>query len=169
MSPGEQPSALGAPLRPIDYSIAPRVLEQWRRTLLRGQPLNDGRMRFQFRYKGSTCNNYGMIIYMTLFAEVRPTSQGLIVERAWIYVDPEEPNLGQLCEYQFSREEFLQVLERPPAFCGQRIEDALAGLGAENPAGCPCTVEMRNHKWRLFLTTLHYSLISSRDTEMRED
>jgi hypothetical protein len=146
-----------APLRAIVYDVPERALASWRGQLKERIAL-DGTRDYGFRFRGSTCNDQGRIVYFNLNVKLAPTPEGWRIDDARIGLDREEPNLSRLCAWQSERGAFLERLAQPAHFCGMGLEETIQSLREVNPAGCVCTRAMADHKWRIVLSTIHYVL-----------
>ena len=53
----------------------------------------------------------------------------------------------------------MEKISQPPALPGNRLDKVLEWEPPASPAGCLCSQSSRDHKWRIVLQTLHYSLL----------
>jgi hypothetical protein len=156
-------AAIAPPLRPLRYPVPTRALSKWAAADLAITPEMDGAMHCRYHYTGSTCTDGGASFTATFHAVLQAAAAGMIIQKAWIDLPlKDNPGAAQMCAYLTQRDAFLAELSRPPAFCGQTLEDAIAQPGEMDYAGCLCFEPMVNHKWRNVLSTIHYALWQAR-------
>jgi hypothetical protein len=143
----------------MEYDVPEAALRKWAEKCLTCLHDQNGECRYRFQFQGSTCMNGGHPFTAHLQILLRREERGLVIRDALIFFAQEDMGVvTRLCAYEERGQAFLDELQTAPSFCGQTLEEALSQPLPTNPAGCLCTQPMVNHKWRLALSTLHYSL-----------
>jgi hypothetical protein len=65
-----------------------------------------------------------------------------------------------MCSYLQDAEAILEKIRVPPALHDSSLAKVLEWSPQASPAGCLCAQSSRDHKWRIVLQTLHYSLLN---------
>lgn len=148
----------------ITYPVAKRTLAKWAVNLLRQELTDNGDLYFQFTYNGSTCNNGGTPFTAILHAVISGTGTPDIIRNAWIVIpeDQRQP-ASEMCSAPGSTveeaEPFFRKLAEPADFIGRTLESVILQESPENFAGCFCGMPHVNQKWKIALSTIHYSLV----------
>lgn len=143
---------------PVDYAFPRKALARWARDLLDLKIRPDGTVAARFRFDGKTCSNGGIPLVFDYEVLLTHSPRGYrIVSTA---CRPAEGDAGhrRTCAYVSNPYGFLATLGEKHPMRGRLVDEILAWEPATNPAGCLCTPENRNHKWRIVLQTIHYAL-----------
>jgi len=142
------------------YAVPRKALQKWasERVTLDERP--DGSIAVRFSYSGSTCSNLGhplrAVLAMNLSAE---DGQG----KRWITSTgcrPAENDLGvtKMCACLKSPDRFLDELDGYNPLEGMDLESAIRWQPSIEMAGCLCSKQSRNHKWRNAIQAVHFAL-----------
>jgi hypothetical protein len=141
------------------YAFSFNVLEGWKKKRLELSEDGD-ELQAVFRFDGSTCTNLGLPLRFEYRVELsREKTGGYRMERFACKPHPEDTGHKGMCSYLADAEAILEKIGQPPALPGRSLEKVLKWTPPSSPAGCLCSQSSRDHKWRIVLQTLHYSLL----------
>lgn len=147
------------PTTDFQYPVSSRALPIWARNNLEVTERGETTTHFRYTFRGSTCSNGGTAFVSYVHVVVAHGEEELTVEGAWIEIpDTEAEGIREMCAYKTDGDTFLDSLKTPPSFCGRALEEALTEERPLNHAGCFCTAAMKNQKWLMVLSTVHYYL-----------
>lgn len=153
-------------LKDFAYPVAVRALEKWKNNNLELVEKSEGSTHFRFMFKGSTCNNGGTPFKAYLHAILNSSESDPHVSKAWIEIPENElENAKEMCGFRQQGSDFLTRLNNFKRMEGRAIREILAEEVDLNHAGCFCTEPMINQKWRMALSTMHYSLNHKPDSQ----
>ncbi len=141
------------------YAFSPRALEGWVKKRLRLSELEDG-LEALFQFDGSTCTNLGLPLRFEYRVRLSGRQEvGYQLEELSCTPHPEDTGHKGMCSYLADAEGIMDLVSQPPALPGKSLERVLEWAPPSSPAGCLCSQSSRDHKWRIVLQTLHYSLL----------
>lgn len=145
------------------YSVNPRALRKWSQERLQLKILNDRSVEARFRYEGTTCSNLGRPLEFDYYIKLSSSKESYkIVDANCV------PALGDtghmyMCEYLNNAESLMASIAGEKPLLGRPLNDVLTWGRQQNPSGCYCTSESREHKWGLALEVLHYALVHNEE------
>ena len=141
------------------YAFSSSALEGWKKKRLELSKDGD-ELQAVFRFDGSTCTNLGLPLRFEYRVELsREKTGGYRMERFACEPHPEDTGHKGMCSYLADAEAILEKIGQPPALPGRSLGKVLEWTPPSSPAGCLCSQSSRDHKWRIVLQTLHYSLL----------
>jgi len=141
------------------YAFSSSALEGWKKKRLELSEDGD-ELQAVFRFDGSTCTNLGLPLRFEYRVELsREKTGGYRMERFACEPHPEDTGHKGMCSYLADAEAILEKIGQPPALPGRSLGKVLEWTPPSSPAGCLCSQSSRDHKWRIVLQTLHYSLL----------
>jgi len=151
----------------IKYPVASRALKKWVQNQLKSEELEPGKIHYKYEYHGSTCNNGGVPFTAILHAVVSEGEGCGIIDEAWIEIpEDQQENAAQMCSAPGKTAEeaqpFFKRLAEPAKFTGRTLEDVIMEDVPLNFAGCFCGVPHINQKWKIALSTIHYSRVQEK-------
>ena len=142
------------------YSFSKKALDGWREKRL--EVLGEGdELQAIFRFDGSTCTNLGLPLLFEY--RINLCRQGENDYRLLEFsCEPHPDDTGHtgMCSYLQDPEAIMEKIRVPPALPGSSLAKVLEWSPQVSPAGCLCAQSSRDHKWRIVLQTLHYSLLN---------
>ncbi len=149
-SPGNEDSS---------YAFSSRALEGWEKKRLELSEAGDN-LQAIFRFDGSTCTNLGLPLRFEYRVDLsREESGGWRLEEFACEPHPEDTGHRGMCSYLADAEGILEKTRQAPLLPGRSLGEVLEWTPPSSPAGCLCSQSSRDHKWRIVLQTLHYSLL----------
>lgn len=141
------------------YAFSPRALEGWKKKRL--ELSEDGEaLEAVFRFNGSTCTNLGLPLRFEYRVGLsREESGDYRLESFTCEPHPEDTGHKGMCSYLADAEAIMEKIRQPPKLPVRSLEKILEWSPPASPAGCLCSESSRDHKWRIVLQTLHYSLL----------
>ena len=141
------------------YPVAERALQKWKSNNLDRVGESSDKSHYRFLFNGSTCNNGGTPFKAYLHVEVADAQSDQIIEKAWIEIpEDQQESAREMCGFRSSGNAFISSLANFPKLEGRTISEVLSEDIPLNHAGCFCTEPMVNQKWRMALSTIHYSI-----------
>src|SRR3954471_13475929 len=146
-----------------NYSVSVKALQRWSQERLSITTQDDGRIATVFCYEGTTCTNMGRPLQFHYHVTLGSREDGYPILEQSCGPAPDDSGHTSMCRYLSDREQLMAsiAVERP--LHGQPLDDVIRWSPPNNPAGCFCEAESRQHKWRLVLETLHYALARRQD------
>ena len=141
------------------YAFSSRALEGWKEKRLKLSEVEDG-LEALFHFDGSTCTNLGLPLRFEYRVNLaRREDAGYQLEGFSCAPHPEDTGHKGMCSYLADAEGIMEKISQPPALPGKSLDKVLEWEPPASPAGCLCSQSSRDHKWRIVLQTLHYSLL----------
>ena len=141
------------------YAFSSSALEGWEKKRLELSEDGDA-LQAVFRFNGSTCTNLGLPLRFEYRVDLsREETGGYRLEGFSCEPHPEDTGHKGMCSYLADAEAILEKTRQPPALPGRSLGKVLEWTPPSSPAGCLCSQSSRDHKWRIVLQTLHYSLL----------
>lgn len=144
----------------FDYDISEKGLKKFRDNYLKLVDRSEKVYTYIYNYQGSTCRDGGAPFNSNFHITVEVGDTSVCFVEGWIEL-PTDNNPGALKMCGYTSEQFILRLKQPPNFCGKTIEDILKIPMKTNFAGCLCHEPMVNDKWRMVLSTVHYTLTNT--------
>ena len=141
------------------YAFSSSALEGWEKKRLELSDDGDD-IRAVFRFDGSTCTNLGLPLRFEYRVDLSREEAGdYRLEGFACEPHPEDTGHKGMCSYLADAEDILEKIRQAPALPGRSLGKVLEWTPPSSPAGCLCSQSSRDHKWRIVLQTLHYSLL----------
>src|SRR5581483_11284525 len=118
----------------------------------------DGTVHAHFRFQGSTCSNGGIPLELLFNIHVGPRDEGRRILSAACAPAPGDTGCAQMCQASADPPGFFEQFGRFSQFVDRPLSEVAAWNPEINPAGCVCTEQNRNHKWKIALATVRYAL-----------
>ncbi len=140
------------------YSVPERTLERWASRRLKVTDTGDGRLHARFRFDGTTCSNMGLPLAFDFEVELaRETDTHRVLACRCAPAAGDTGHRG-MCGYLTAPEEFMSAIQEAPVWTGRTLDELMDWAPETSLTGCLCTRASRDHKWRVFIQTLHYAL-----------
>ncbi|MEC7777466.1 MAG: hypothetical protein VYC32_15360 [Planctomycetota bacterium] len=148
-----------SPEEKSSYAFSPRALEGWKKKRL--ELREDGEaLQAVFRFDGSTCTNLGLPLRFEYRVGLSRGQGGdYRLDSFACEPHPEDTGHKGMCSYLADAETIMDKIRQPPQLPGSSLGKVLEWSPPSSPAGCLCSESSRDHKWRIVLQTLHYSLL----------
>jgi hypothetical protein len=137
------------------YAVAEKALRRWARERLRRENRSDGGVVYSFALSGSTCNNMGRPIEVTMTVAVGPDA---LIESTSAAPAENDNGCDAMCAAAGAGRDFLAGVGACDEAIGLTLEQAASRDWQESPSGCFCTPANRRHKWRNVFQALHYAM-----------
>ena len=142
-----------------EYAFSERALSLWKKKRLRLTVQRNHDLVAQFRFDGSTCNNLGVPLIFDYFADLeREGDDGYRITRCSCRQADADVGCRSMCAYLDNPLEYMAQLESYQPLVGLLLKDALLWNPSTSQTGCLCTRASQDHKWRIFVQTIHYAL-----------
>ena len=141
------------------YSFSKKALDGWREKRL--EVVGEGdELQAVFRFDGSTCTNLGLPLLFEYRVDLCRQGED-DYQLLGFSCEPHPDDTGHtgMCSYLKDAEAILEKIRVPPALPDSSLGKVLEWSPPVSPAGCLCAQSSRDHKWRIVLQTLHYSLL----------
>ncbi len=149
----------GPPRRdPPAYALPARTLERWASRRLTVTEAGDGRLHARFRFDGTTCSNMGLPLAFDFEVELARETDTHRVLACRCAPAAGDTGHRSMCGYLTAPEEFMNAIQEAPVWTGRTLDELMAWAPETSLTGCLCTRASRDHKWRVFIQTLHYAL-----------
>jgi hypothetical protein len=141
------------------YSTNVRALQKWSQERLELKIMNDRSVEARFRYEGTTCTNLGRPLEFEYHVKLSPSEDDYRIVDA--SCAPAFGDTGHIfmCEYLNNPEALMASIAREKPLLGRPLNDVLTWKRQQNPSGCYCAQDSREHKWGLVLEVLHHALV----------
>ncbi|SVD82457.1 uncharacterized protein METZ01_LOCUS435311, partial [marine metagenome] len=142
------------------YSFSDKALSGWREKRL--EILDEGdELHAFFRFDGSTCTNLGLPLLFEYRVDLcRQGEDNYRLLGFSCEPHPDDTGHTGMCAYLQDAGAIMEKIRVPPALPDSSLAKVLEWNPPVSPAGCLCAQSSRDHKWRIVLQTLHYSLLS---------
>jgi hypothetical protein len=141
------------------YSTNVRALQKWSQERLELKIMNDRSVEARFRYEGTTCTNLGRPLEFEYHVKLSPSEDDYRIVDA--SCAPAFGDTGHIfmCEYLTNSEELMASIAGEKPLLGRPLNDVLTWERTQDPSGCYCARDSRDHKWGLVFEVLHYALV----------
>lgn len=140
------------------YAFPEKALNRWAKELLDVSHQDGGVVQGRFRFQGGTCGNGGTPLSYVFAVELKRTEAGYRIEASACYPESNDSGHRAMCAYVKNPGGFTSTVEHFRPLVGGTLDEALAWKPSTSPAGCLCTTDSLNHKWRMVFQTLHFKL-----------
>ena len=142
------------------YAVAEKALRRWVTERLRREPGPDGTTVYSFALSGSTCNNMGRPLEVTMTVAVDADGR---VRAASARPADADTGCDAMCAANGSGQRFLAEFGACDDVVGLTLHEAAFREWDAEPSGCFCTAGNRRHKWRNVFQALHYAVTHGND------
>lgn len=139
-----------------NYPIHEKALARWAAEKLTLDIQPDGTVEAHFEVQGSTCTNTGTPLAYAHYMRLSPGADKYCILELACAPLPGDTGHQAMCTHD--PDSSSPPPEPPPELLGKPLASILFWRPDMNVAGCYCTDDHRNHKWRNALITLHYAL-----------
>lgn len=151
--------ATPSPLRDDpQYGFSSKALKRWRKGRLEIHDETDGTLRARFRMDGSTCSNMGRPIAFDYHVHLASAESEYRILDTECIVDEKVTGFRAMCSYLEDHQGIMNTISQEKPLLNQPLDDAVDWDPESVASGCLCGPADRNHKWRIVLQTLHYTL-----------
>jgi hypothetical protein len=149
------------------YSTNVRALQKWSQERLELKIMNDRSVGARFRYEGTTCTNLGRPLEFEYHVELSPSEDDYRIVDA--SCAPAFGDTGHIfmCEYLNNPGALMASIASEKPLLGRALNDVLSWKRNQDPSGCYCARDSRDHKWGLVFEVLHYALVHYEESEGR--
>ena len=140
------------------YSLPKKALMKWVRENVTLQFFEDETVDAKFRFVGSTCGNMGHVLDFDFSVTLSPAGAGRKIVASSCQPAKADRGAGQMCAHHADGATFLAKVAAHNPGLGKSLEECLHWEPEMLPAGCLCSAQSRNHKWRNAFQTIHYAL-----------
>jgi hypothetical protein len=141
------------------YSTNVRALQKWSQERLELKIMNDRSVEARFRYEGTTCTNLGRPLEFEYHVKLSPSEDDYRIVDASCAPAFGDTGYIFMCEYLNNPEALMASIAREKPLLGRPLNDVLTWKRQQNPSGCYCAQDSREHKWGLVLEVLHHALV----------
>ncbi len=147
--------------RNAPYATSARALQKWSTERVRVNALREGGVEAWFRFDGTTCSNMGQPLAFDYRVALAPAEQGYTVVAA--ECGPAEGDAGhrRMCAYLSDPDGLMSAIANEHPLVGQPLDAVFDWQPAAAPSGCYCSANSREHKWKLALEAIHFTLARS--------
>ncbi|MDH5643611.1 MAG: hypothetical protein OEY63_05355 [Gemmatimonadota bacterium] len=146
-------------------SIPVKTLEKWAKHRLTVSEPSDGISTARFRFDGNTCTNLGQTMTFEYTLSFKRHASGtFIVQGTSVAPVPGTEGYLRSCAFKNNPAMFHNQLATDSPSVDKTTQEALDEYIFASPSACLCNSDFRKHKWRLFLETLHFALVSDGTT-----
>ncbi len=145
----------------VRYSTSARALQKWSTERVRVAFGADGRVDACFRFDGTTCSNMGHPLAFDYRVTLAPAAQQHVVLAAECRPADDDTGYQHMCAYLSDPEGLMGAIAAEHPLVGQPLDAVLDWAVPSAPSGCYCNASSREHKWRLALEAIHYTLAHS--------
>ena len=143
--------------RSFDYAFSRKALQRWAHQHLDLKQGNGG-IQAVFLFHGTTCSNMGMPIRLRYEVQLVKSPEGYWIRSARCRPDEDDPGFEAMCSYLEDADGVIASLDEEHPLEGCQLDMVLRWNPQISPSGCLCKGSDRNHKWRIVLQTIHYTL-----------
>lgn len=140
------------------YAVPDKALRLWTSQRLGREVREDGSTVYCFAMSGSTCNNMGRPLEVTMTVVI--DAQGRI-ESASSRPAASDVGCDAMCAAEGDGARFLADSGHCNEVVGLTLEQAAFRDWCEEPSGCLCSAGNRRHKWRNVFQVVHYATTHS--------
>jgi hypothetical protein len=144
------------------YAFPEKTLALWRDKRLTLTPISEDELHAKFCMEGSTCNNMGVPLEFDFHIVLnRESTRAYRITAASCEPAANHQGYREMCAFLDKSDGFMAQLRSHRPMIGELLKDALKWNPQVSPAGCLCTRANQDHKWRIVLQTIHYTLENS--------
>jgi hypothetical protein len=147
--------------RGVRYTVNPKALRKWARERVRLSRAEDGLVKANFHFDGTTCSNLGRPLAFDYELELGPRDGGFVLLGARCRPAPGDTGHTFMCAYLNDAAALMAAIEAGGPPLGGTLDEAIAWWPATSANGCHCDAASRAHKWVLALEAIHYALAST--------
>jgi hypothetical protein len=119
----------------------------------------NGHVIASFRYDGSTCRFTGHPLTAVLSMKLVPADgDDFVIEDTRSCEGEGDTGCSRMCSYVASPETFMSDIDAENPLRGMSLSQAILWNPQMEMAGCLCSRESRNHKWRNAVQAIHLAL-----------
>jgi hypothetical protein len=144
--------------RNAKYTVNLRALQKWSRERLRLEILPDGLIEAHFLYEGTTCTNLGRALEFDYWVKLGPAQDDYEILETSCAPTPGDTGHTQQCAYLTDADALMASVATEKPLLGRPLNAVLSWGRAQNPSGCFCDLDRRQHKWGLVFEVIHFAL-----------